>query len=649
MAKIITENFKAETTLELLKSFTDVNNSISEEVRLNFENLQFLDSEEVDTLMTSVESELEAFNPQSTYYIMASVVEPDLDEAGQQIEITKTLKSTRNFKKKVIFGNKVDPSDVRYMFPKNPWISGSVYDAYDDIVDVENLNMFVTVLDGGIPNASTYKVYKCIKNNDGGLSTVSPATPTDAVINNYEVTLSDGYVWKLMFEVLPDQYVSFETSTLIPYPGDSAILPNPQETVSDIIIEETRENLFSKYTSVSKDSGSGIKISRTSDVFTIDVQDPIKIVRIDLASIDGEYPTNDDAFRNMQFITPNEGIVYNIRKSFIRDDYGINNLTLLELELEPYFESQKQETDAQALDLIATSNTIYSIAPKINVTKSVGFPCVAYGVLNEFGTVVDVFITNSGTQYKSASANLVLPLNLLNENSDTVLRCIISPKGGHGSDPVKEMSMSRLGVKTAFSGQSGNIPNTNFYSQVALVKNPEFVSIDPFPQKDAVTGNFLYPETPIESPKFFDNRTYVRLNGSLVSRNSIEVGYIIEKDILDGDVVVETIDAVVHDVNEVTVGNSTFTEVFLVNYNGDYIGKFQRGDDSIIRSDDPDLQVRIIQPNGTSEIAQINNTIDSVVYGNYKVYSGDILHYVDFEKIERRDSRQEKIKFVFDF
>jgi hypothetical protein len=35
--------------------------------------------------------------------------------------------------------------------------------------------------------------------------------------------------------------------------------------------------------------------------------------------------------------------------------------------------------------------------------------------------------------------------------------------------------------------------------------------------------------------------------------------------------------------------------------------------------------------------------------GKYVDYSGDLLHFVDFDAIAREPERREKIKFVFDF
>ena len=153
MAKVVTENFRVESTNEFVDSFADANGN--------------------------------------NYYIMASSVDEDST-------IANTQKDIREFQRKVVFGNKIDSSNVRYMFNIKPWVTGTVYDIFDDTQDMSTKNFYVTVLDGTI-NETSYKVYKCLRNNNGAPSTDSP--PTSELDSEYEITSGDGYVWKYLFDV----------------------------------------------------------------------------------------------------------------------------------------------------------------------------------------------------------------------------------------------------------------------------------------------------------------------------------------------------------------------------------------------------------------------------------------------------------------
>jgi hypothetical protein len=121
-----------------------------------------------------------------------------------------------------------------------------------------------------------------------------------------------------------------------------------------------------------------------------------------------------------------------------------------------------------------------------------GQPCKAYGIIDQFGTLIRVGFKSNGTEYKYATAELAYP-NSLTTTAITRLRCVISPTGGHGSNPIAEMAMSRLAIITNFSGESTSIPDTNTYTKVGLVKNPVFT--------DGVYTNS------------FDNRTTIAVNG----------------------------------------------------------------------------------------------------------------------------------------
>ena len=193
MAKIITENFRVQTTNELYRSFTEGNQTIVTDFTADMNTyvdsgaISLSNSDKTTLFNYFPASLLEIMNasqPDSTYYVMASSI-----TKGATIENTQFQK--REFQRRVIFGNKVTQSDIRYMFDINAWNSGTVYDAYDDREDISTLNMYVTVLDGTI-NEGSYKVYKCLGNNGGTASVAAPSTSdVDAV---YEIQSDDGYV-----------------------------------------------------------------------------------------------------------------------------------------------------------------------------------------------------------------------------------------------------------------------------------------------------------------------------------------------------------------------------------------------------------------------------------------------------------------------
>lgn len=589
MAKIITENFRVQTTNELFRSFTEGNQNIVTDFTADMNT--YVDSGAISlsnsdktTLFnyfpTSLLSIMNATQPDSTYYVMASSI-----TKGATIENTQFQK--REFQRRVIFGNKVTQSDIRYMFDINAWNSGTIYDAYDDREDISALNMYVTVLDGTI-NEGSYKVYKCLGNNGGTASTAAPSTSdVDAV---YEIQSDDGYIWKYMFSVPPAEYITYATTTSLPYYADSTVVSAAVESVSDIIITRTKNQLFGANTGAYNLGNLTIKsiveVDSVSNRWEIELQ----------TESSNSTPTHEpNAYTNM-YIRTEAGALYDIDAS--DSPSGADETT------KNFFVSI---TSVGTPDLSVQQAAF--IVPKVEVSASGGTRALAYGELNASGTLIDVKIDTKGTHYKYATATLKLPPALQDQSATTELRAIMSPRGGHGSDPISELYMSKLAVITNFFTSSlNNIPDSNTYTRVGLVKNPVFADAS--------------------SPTSLDNRMEVRVSGDISS--SVSANQIVEQTVGN-----ETFRAVIHEV-KYTTGSPGHTSLFLVDYVGDHNATFATGNIDIKDSVTSDVT-------GTYSINNVVNT------GKYVDYSGDLLHFVDFDAIAREPERREKIKFVFDF
>ena len=143
---------------------------------------------------------------------------------------------------------------------------------------------------------------------------------------------------------------------------------------------------------------------------------------------------------------------------------------------------------------------------------------------------------------------------------------------------------------------------------------------------------------------FTANANIANLDGSKIA----QVAYVVDKvDVNDPDYDynIEVISARVHQVyahvNNVhlvttpanTDGN---TKISLVDYYGNFQHKFQKG-------------IFYIKEKESSTISINNETAHTINYGEYEVYSGDLLHFIDFAPITREAEKTEKIKFTFDF
>jgi hypothetical protein len=657
MAKIITENFKIENTNELFRS---------------------LDTQD---------------------YFLAASRSMTKNEFQSAVGIRNTQVSKRDFLRKIIFGKKITTDNARFMFAENAWTKGTVYDQYDDSKDIETLNMIVTVREN---NSGAYFVYKCLDNNNGATSEEITGTVDP---ENYQMAVTqDGYRWQYMFKVLPSEVVDFGVNNDLPLPvisgvingyGDADVRRSTEESISNIIIENTTSSQFNQYL-----FGEANSVNDTSDVIVIDGDSTstgaFRNIVVTASTKSGRaLYSSRDAYKNMYIRNSENGKLYDVVSS--TSNPATNQITL-----------RLKTSD------IFTEQQVCQLLIKVNVSTSSlnGVRAKAYLILDPFGTAKDVGFETRGTEYKIATAEVVCPPLLKTSasviNNPTVLRAIVSPTGGHGSDPISEMAMSKLSMTSTIIGGSGNVPDVGEYSTIGLLKNPTF-SDD--------SGNSLELTD-------FDNRTVLTISGTGHIDASLDVtvestGQVIHKGLVGGGLVnqyveqyiktisiqeisegvsytivskgtdlglmkqndftaigavgddigvgdiftatnvasvnseknalvsfvVDRVDttnanydysldivrAKIHDITE-----DTDTRLHLVDYEGDFQHKFQRG-------------IVYIKETPTASVSINNKIVSGIEYGEYDTYSGDLLHFIDFSPITRDPAKNENIKFTFDF
>lgn len=83
-------------------------------------------------------------------------------------------------------------------------------------------------------------------------------------------------------------------------------------------------------------------------------------------------------------------------------------------------------------------------------------------------TVSSIVIDNKGSGYTYADVTVTS-----SNGSNAVARAVISPAGGHGSDPLTELGGSNLVLNIQFkSNENGKFPVVNDYRQIALLEDP---------------------------------------------------------------------------------------------------------------------------------------------------------------------------------
>lgn len=123
--------------------------------------------------------------------------------------------------------------------------------------------------------------------------------------------------------------------------------------------------------------------------------------------------------------------------------------------------------------LVTNGGSNYINANNISVTiQGDGNSATAFATVNSISNTVDsIIVTNPGFGYSFASVSLDVPSPSYGSGANA--RAIISPEGGHGSDPIHELGGSYLLINLQLDGnENDKLVVTNDYRQVAIIENP---------------------------------------------------------------------------------------------------------------------------------------------------------------------------------
>lgn len=336
-----------------------------------------------------------------------------------------TTQAINEFHKEMIFGKRIKAADVSPLIKRHFWTANTKYAQYDD-TDSDLYSKEFYVVNG------SEQVYKCLFNNNGANSTVQPTT-----VSTDKFQTADGYIWKYMYTISTANNTKFSTGTFIPVDSNSSVVAAAANGSIDIILISNAGSNYRGYI-----SGSIAQVI-SNTVFRIESTDALS----------------------------SENFFYNTSGFYITDGTGEGQLTTVSsyvVNSSGYFITTTDQLNSPVLDL--TSN--YRIAPQIKIegdgtgAKAV---CTVNTISNSF-FIETVDVLSPGQNYSTASVTVVAnPLY----GSNAVLRAIIPPKGGHGSDPATELGCSDLGVSVFFNNNESSSISTDVpFRQASVISSP---------------------------------------------------------------------------------------------------------------------------------------------------------------------------------
>ena|SRR6056300_1782090 len=141
---------------------------------------------------------------------------------------------------------KISSSDVSKVIPRRNWTTGTVYDYYrhdygkriTGTTTIQTSNSGATSLADATfyVKTSDQRIYKCLWNNNGAISTEEPTTTSPSSTQ----TTSDGYIWKYMYTLTSTQIQNFLSTDFMSVETDSSVLSAAIDGAIDIVtIKET--------------------------------------------------------------------------------------------------------------------------------------------------------------------------------------------------------------------------------------------------------------------------------------------------------------------------------------------------------------------------------------------------------------------------
>lgn len=338
-----------------------------------------------------------------------------------------------------IAAKKITGDDVSHVVRRINWTTGTVYAMYrDDDEDLYSKDFYVLT--------DEMNVYKCLYNNNGVASTVKPTG-----YSLLPFTSSDGYTWKYMYSITLGDAEKFLTVTHMPV-KTIATSDGSTESLRQIDVQEASVNSSIEIIQL---LNGGLEYATIEDV----VVETASGRSVKLSSAGANPPSPIDNF-------------YNGSALYITTGQGAGQL--------------RRIVDYSGTSKIATVNAVFETVPdsssRINISPTVtiigdGKNAKAYSKVDSGSTeITDVIIIDSGEGY--TQARVAISANSVHGRGSSA-EPIISPIGGHGYDPVRELGADQVMLNVKLVGEegisangNGYIPTDLNYRSISILKDP---------------------------------------------------------------------------------------------------------------------------------------------------------------------------------
>jgi len=355
----------------------------------------------------------------------------------------------------MLYLKRLSVSNISNVIRLYRWQANRRYQEYDNAIDLSDLLTKRTITVSGASSeyypfyiiTDNYKIYKCLNNNSGALSTTQPTSTQFSGSDTY-TSLPDGYIWKYMYTLKPLDASEFLTTDWFPL---RTLQEDDLSDNWDIIQAAVNGGVYNvKVTN----SGTGYNSILPTAGDTTEAQDGFTYTRVSDTSvtITGQsVSTTSGTYAGSIFYT--------------KDTNG-SIIQMSEITVYSYSGSTGTLTLASPITHVSSGYEGY-ISPKITFVGD-GFNLKAICRMSNSSTLSKVHIFDPGFGYSECVGTVSAFTG-----TTAAVRVIITPFGGHGKDPVVELGAFNLLTKIKFEGDEGGvILATNEYRRLGILNNP---------------------------------------------------------------------------------------------------------------------------------------------------------------------------------
>ena len=440
-------------------------------------------------------------------YLFIGKVNAWSDENDPPAPTDSIANTSFDYWRSMISAKKITSADVSHIIPRVNWASNTAYTAHSQKNNEQSANNFYVVTD-------QLNVYKCLQNNvANGASTVKPTGTGTGLIE-----LGDGYKWKYMYTISPQDTLKFTTSDYIPVKKIGSINDGTnQYTVEqsaidgaiDVINRTSNGDFLAQFSATPTDStGVEVRDFVVGEVLTgqSSGNKGVVITYSSGANTLTYFPNANSLFTSSEIIVGNTSGAQATLSADVISTYkfeqnvfsSVTNTTVLQLAtdanttsdsvyvnstlyitnnagrgeqsiISAYDAALRRVTVQDAFTITPNTSSGYTISPTITISGD-GSDAKARSIGNSTFGVQDILVTNKGLNYTTASISITANGS---HGTGANAEVVIGPVGGHGFNAIEELAGNRVLVDSRITGnESGFFTTDNEFRQVGLVRDP---------------------------------------------------------------------------------------------------------------------------------------------------------------------------------